>query len=183
MYGCVEVFVHDMVREHQDRCQYRPLTCPVSKLPVVKCDWIGIYKDIRKHLMEKHRDVCYKYVDGKFRVLKNIAAPMSLSQFVIALNEVFFLRFQSNNDNIFYAVLQYIGPAENATNYQYKVTFINKDNTESVTLMHLTRSFDENFDDVFKSGNRGKLHYDVISRLANKDDGLKFKIEIFPVGD
>jgi hypothetical protein len=179
----VEIFVHDMVREHQDRCHYRPQTCPVNKLPGVNCDWTGIYKDVKQHLLEKHRDGCYKYVVGKFRALKNIATPMSLSQFVIALNEVFCLRFQASNDNIFYVLLQYIGPAENATNYQYQVTFINKDNTEGVTVMHLTRSFDENLNEIFKSGNCGKLHYDVISRLANKDDGLKFKIEIFPVGD
>jgi hypothetical protein len=115
--------------------------------------------------------------------LEKIAARMSVSQFVLALNEVFFLRFQSTNDNIFYAVLQYIGPAESATNYQYKFTFLNKDNTESVTVKHLTRSFHENLYDVFKSGNCGKVHYDVVSRLATKENGLKFKVKIFRVGD
>jgi hypothetical protein len=155
----------------------------VNKLTAVKCDWTGIYQDIKEHVMEKHRGVCYKYVDRNLMALEKIAARMSVSQFVLALNEVFFLRFQSNNDNIFYAVLQFIGPAENATNYQYKFTFVNEDNTECVTVKHLTRSFHENLHDVFKSGNCGKLHYDVVSRLATKDDGLKFKIKIFRVGD
>jgi hypothetical protein len=177
------MFVHDTVREHHDRCHYRPQPCPVNELTVVKCDWTGIYQDIKEHLMEKHPSGCYKYVDGKFRTLKYITAPMCLSQFVLAMNEAFLLIFRANNENIFYALLQYIGPAENATNYQYKFTFINKDNTEGVTVMHLTRSFHENFYDVFKSGNCGKLHYDVVRRLASKDVGLKFKIEIFRVGD
>jgi hypothetical protein len=177
------MFVHDMVREHPDRCHYRPQTCPMNKLPVVKCDWFGIYRDIKEHLMEKHSGGCYKYVDGKFRALKNIAAPFCASQFVLALNEVFYLTFQANNDNIFYALLQYVGPAENATNYQYKFTFVNKDNTESVTVMHLTRSFHENLYDVFKSGNCGKLHYDVVRRLATKDDVLKFKVKVLRLGD
>jgi hypothetical protein len=79
--------------------------------------------------------------------------------------------------------LQYIGPSENVTNYQYKFTFVNKGNTESVTVKLLTRSLHENLYDIFNSGNLGKLHYDVVSRLATKDDGLKFKIEIFRVGD
>jgi hypothetical protein len=104
------------------------------------------------------------------------------SQFVFALNEDFFLRFQKNNGTL-YAVLLYIGPAENAAKYKYKVEFVNTDNTEGVTVMHLTRSFDENLDDIFKTGNCGKLHYDVVSRLTTKEGGWKFKIEIFRVGD
>ena len=181
-FGCEEVFFHDMVREHQHRCHYRPQKCPAYKLPNVKCSWTGIYKDIKKHLMEKHRGDCYEYIDGKSRVLKNIAARMSLSQFVFALNEVFFFRFQANNNNTLYAVLLYIGPAENASKFKYKVEFVNKDNTEGVTVMHLTRSFDEKLDEVFKSGNCGKVHYDVVRRLRDEMSKVKFKIEILRIG-
>jgi hypothetical protein len=141
----------------------------------VKCSWTGICNDIKKHLLEEHRGECYENVDGIFRVVSNIEPCMILSQFVFALNEVFVLRFQANRD-IFYAVLLYIGPAENAAKYKYKVKFVNKNHTEGVTLMHLTRSFDENLDDIFKSGNCGKLHYDVVRRLDSKDGGLKFNL-------
>ena len=158
----------------------------VYNLPIAKCDWTGSYNDIKKHLMEKHRCDCYEYVDGKFRVLENIAWVHSLltnlSQFVFALNEDFFLRFQKNNDNL-YAVLLYVGPAENAAKYKYKVEFVNTDNTEGGTVMHFTRSLDEKFDEIFKTGNCVKLHYDVVSRLETKEGGWKFKIEIFRVGD
>jgi len=181
-YGCEEVFVYDTIREHQHRCDYRPQTCPVYKLPNVKCGWTGSYNGIKKHLMEEHRGDCYEYVDGMYRVLKNIAAPMSLSQFVFALNEIFLFRLQVNNDTL-YAVLLYIGPAENAAKYKYKIEFVNKDDTEGVTVMHLTRSFDEKLDDLFKSGNCGKLHYDVVRRLTDEMSKLRFKIEILRVGD
>jgi hypothetical protein len=33
-------------------------------------------------------------------------------------------------DDIFYAVLMYVGPVENAAKYKYKVEFVNKDDTE-----------------------------------------------------
>ena len=181
-FGCEEFFAHDTVREHQHRCHYRPQTCPTYKLPNVKCTWTGSYEDIKKHLMENHRGECYDYIDGKFRVVRNFPARMSVSQFVFALNEIFFLRFQANDDTL-YAVLQYIGSPENAVKYKYRVEFVNKDNTEGVTVMHLTRSFDEKLDDIFKSGNCGKLHYDVVSRLRDEMSKLKFKIEILRVGD
>jgi TPP-dependent pyruvate/acetoin dehydrogenase alpha subunit len=49
-------------------------------------------------------------------------------------------------------VVQYIGPPENADIYKYKVKFVNNDKTEGVSVMHLIRSFDENTEDIFKSG-------------------------------
>jgi len=181
-YGCEEFLVHDKFREHQNKCHYLPQTCPASKLSNEQCSWTGIFNDIKKHLMEQHRGCCYEYIEGKFRVLRNFAACMSVSKFVFAFNEIFFLRFHANNDNL-YAVLKYIGPAENAAKYKYKIEFVNADNTEGVTVMHLTRSFDENLDDIFKAGNCGKVHYDVVSRLVTKDGGLKFKTRIFRVGE
>jgi len=181
-YGCEEVFVNDTVLEHQHRCHYSPQTCPVYRLPNVKCSWCGIYDDIKEHLMDEHRGECYEYVGGTFRVLRNIEPYMILSRFVFALNEVFFLRFQATNGTL-YAVLLYIGPPENAAKYKYEIKFVNKDNTEGVTVMHLTRSFDENLDDVFKSGNCGKLHYNVVRRLENKERVLRYYTTIFRVGD
>jgi len=75
-YGCEEVFVHDMVRDHQYRCHYRQQTCPMDQRRNVKCSWIEINDDINKHLMEEHRSYCYEYVDGKFIVMKNIEPCM-----------------------------------------------------------------------------------------------------------
>ena len=132
--------------------------------------------------MEKHRGDCYEYVDGKFRVLKNIAASMRLSQFVFALNEVFFFSFQARN-NILYVVVQYIGLAKNAAEYKYKIEFVNKDDTEGVSVTHLVRSFDEKLEDVFQSGNCVKLHYDAVYRLKDEMGKLMFKIEILRVAN
>jgi hypothetical protein len=82
-----------------------------------------------------------------------------------------------------YVIVQYIGPPENAAKYKYKVEFVNKDETEGVAVMHLTRSSGENLDDIFKSGNCGKLAYDVVSRLKSEENYVKFKLEILKVGN
>jgi len=132
--------------------------------------------------MENHRGDCYEYVDGKFRVLRNIAANMSLSQFVFALNEVFCFRFHANNYTL-YDVLLYIGPPEYAAQYKFKVEFVKKDDTDGVTFMHFSRSFDENLVGIFRSRNCVKLHYDVAIRLTDEMTKLKFKIEILRIGD
>ena len=181
-YGCEEFFVHDMFREHQHRCHYRSQTCLVSKVSNVQCSWAGIYDDIKKHLKEHHPRECYEYVEEKFISMMTIFPGMILSQFVFVFNEVFFLIFHVNIHTL-YAVMLYVGPSENAAKYKYKVEFVNKDNTEGATIIHLTRSFDENLGDIFKSGNCGKVHYDVVRRLRNKEGRLKFKTEIFRVGD
>lgn len=180
-YGCEEFFVHSTVREHQHRCHHRPQTCPVPKVSNAQCNWTGIYDDIKIHLVQQHRGVCYEYIEREFRNMI-ILPDMIRYQFLFALNEVFYLRFQANNDT-FYAVVQYVGPSENAAKYKYNIVFVNSDNTQGVAVMHLTRSFGENSDDIFKSGNCGKLHYDVVRRLGTKEGDLKFKIEILRGGE
>ena len=183
MLGCEEVFVHDMVREHQHRCRYRPLQCPVpDTTEFVQCPWTGRYDDIEKHLMGEHLEYCYGHVTREFRVLECSVGDIFLSKFVFALNEVFFLTLHTEND-MFYAVLRYIGPPDRAAKYKYKVKFVNTDNTEGVTVLHLARSFDEKLDDILNSGNCGNLHNDVVRRLIDEEGNLKFKFEILSVGD
>jgi E3 ubiquitin-protein ligase SIAH1 len=176
-YGCGEILAHDTIREHQEKCRYRPQICPVVKLARGSCSWVGIYSDIKGHLKEQHHDLCCDYVEGKFRYVKDINIPACVSDFIFALNEVFYVRFEGRS-NTFYAVLQYIGPAENAAKYRYKVEFVNKDKTEGLTVMHLTRSFAENLGDIFKSGNCGKLQFDRLSRLGDGRSRVRYTMEI-----
>jgi len=79
--------------------------------------------------------------------------------------------------------VQYIGPPENAAKYKYRVKFVNENNTEGVTVMRMTRSFLEHVGEIFNSGNCGKLHYELASRLKTQGGDLKFKLEILRVGD
>jgi len=102
--------------------------------------------------------------------------------FISTHNEIFCPSFVEN-ENIFHVVVRYIGPAENAAKYKYRVEFVNKDNTEGVTVMHLTRSADEDLDDIYRSGNCGKLHYDVLFRLRDEEVYQNFKVEIIRVGN
>ena len=181
-YGCTETFEHDKVVGHQVKCPYNQQACPVAKLAIGICSWTGSYKDMKVHLQENHFEGCREYVEGDFKFLYNLTVGMNLFCFIFAYNEVFFSLFQEK-DNIFYAVLRYVGPAENAAKYKYRVEFVNNDNTEGVTVMHLTRSSDENLKDIYESGRCGKLHFGVVNRLADKMSRLKYKIEILKVGE
>ena len=181
-YGCTELFDHDTIVGHQVKCLYIPQICPVAKLANRKCSWTGSYNDIKGHLKENHLEDCCEYVDADFKFIYKLTNGMKLFCFIFAYNETFFSLFQEEN-GIFYAVLLYVGPAENAAKFKYKVEFVNKDNTEGVTVMHLTRSFDEDLNGLYESGKCGKLRYDVVSRLNDEMSKLKYKIEILKVGD
>jgi hypothetical protein len=161
---------------------YIPQVCPVAKLAFGECSWTGSYNDIKRHLQENHLEERCEYVEGDFKFLYKLTSHVKYCCFTFAYNEVFFSLFQEK-DNIFYAVLLYVGPPENAAKYKYKVEFVNKDDTEGVTVMHLTGSFDENLDDVYSSGECGKLRYDVVSRLRDEEGKVKFKLEIIKVGN
>jgi hypothetical protein len=98
-------------------------------------------------LKENHLEECCEYVEGDFKFIYKLTDGMKLFGFIFAYNEISFSLFQEEN-NIFYAVLLYVGPAKNAVKFKYKLEFVNTDNTEGVTVMHLARSADEYLYDV-----------------------------------
>jgi hypothetical protein len=141
------------------------------------CNWAGCYNDIKEHVKKKHLEVCCEYIEGDFKFLYGLNTQSKLFCFIFAYNEIFFSLFEEK-DNMLYAVVLYVGPAKNAAKYKYKVEFVNKDDTEGITLMHLTRSYDEELDDVYKFGNCGKVSSYMVSRLKDENGDLKFKLEI-----
>jgi len=180
-YGCTETFNHDKIVGHQATCRYSPQVCPVAKLAIGNCSWTGSYNDIKGHLQENHLEECCEYVEGDFKYVYEFS-DMKYFRFIFAYNEIFCSLFLERND-IFYAVLLYVGPSENAAKYKYRVEFVNKDDTEGVTVMHLTRSADEDLDDLYTSGKCGKLRYDMVYRLRDEEGNVKFRLEIIRVGN
>ena len=181
-YGCTEIFNHDQIAGHQVTCRYIPQVCPVAKLAIGKCSWTGSYDGVKGHLQENHLEVCCEYVGDEFKFIHKLSNYTKIFCFIFAYNEVFFSLFPGEND-IFYTVLLYVGPSENAAKFKYKVEFVNKDDTEGVTVMHLTRSSNENLNDLYTSCKCGKLHYDVVDRLKDGEGNLKFKMEIVRIGN
>jgi RING-finger-containing E3 ubiquitin ligase len=181
-YGCKEVFANDAIIGHQDQCSYCPQRCPVPALNSQKCNWTGNYDQIMNHLKKQHGDKCCDYAEEIVWTVKCFHAVVFYYQFLFAFDEVFFQRFVKKGDT-FYPSVHYIGHAENAAKYKYRVEFFNKDNTEGVTVMHLTRSFKNKMENFLSTDNCSKLHYDVVSRLKNEVGDLNYKIEICRVGD
>jgi hypothetical protein len=176
------VLAHKVIGEHHVNCWYRPQTCPVVKLARGSCSWTGLYAGIKEHLKEKHPDECDDYLETGLTSVEGFTTAARYWRFIFAHNEVFFRSFPEK-DRTFYAVLLHIGVPENAAKYKYKFEFVNKDDTEGVAVMHMARSFSENLDDIFKSGNCGRLHCDVVSRLRSEEGNVKFKMEILKVGN
>jgi E3 ubiquitin-protein ligase SIAH1 len=183
-FGCKEVLALYMLVEHQAKCPNGKLTCPAAQHPlyIQQCDWTGDYKEVKNHLLEKHLEMCVDYGVVESRTLHAFSTLDGFHKFVFFYDEVFF-RTADVINNIPCVVVQYIGPPDKAAKYQYKVKLVNKDNTEGVAVMHLTRSFDEYLDDVFHSENCGKLQFDEVNRPEAQKGDLKFKLEILKVGN
>ena len=182
-FGCKEVFCRWSLGSHEADCRYGQLKCPVAKHPLFeRCDWTGKYNEVKNHLMENHLEMCLDYGEVESRTLNEHGTSAWFHKFVFVYDEVFFRAFDVRN-GMFHVAVQYIGPPDKASKYKYKVKFVNKNNTEGVTVMQLTRSFLEHVGENFNSGNSGKLPYDAVSRLKSRNGDLKFKLEIFRVDD
>jgi hypothetical protein len=177
----------DLIGEHEQKCQYIPQPCPVSKLNLGTCTWTGISSSMMAHLKAAHNDVCIDYYGhgsfynrGAFPI-SGVTPDTAHCKLILYGNNVLYSRSEIQN-GIFYSVLQYIGPAADAAKYKYKLEFFDKERTESLAVTCVARSLDEDLSEVHNSGNCVKLHPEQFSRFANEGCGLAFWMEIVTVG-
>jgi len=76
---------------------------------------------------------------------------------------------------IFYSVLQYIGTADDAAKYKYKLEFFSKERTECLTVTQLARSLDEDLSEILNSGNSLKLYPEQFNGFKNENGELTFE--------
>ena len=111
------------------------------------------------NLKQAHRSMCvdyYSLFQGPIHVI-SVTPATKHCQFISAYNDVFYSWSEIKN-GIFYYVLQYRGPAADATKYHYKVEFFTKERTGSLAVNLLSRSWDEDLGEVHNSGNCMKLY-------------------------
>lgn len=148
------------------------------KVPAVTCCWTGNLQDLKKHLLDVHRDWTHEYKGSFVTGLVDIKPSRRYCYLILAHGEIFYRYFSVKNGNL-YGVLQHVGPKENSAKFRYRVTFDNRNDTGSITVCHVARNFDENMDDIRESGRCVKLHFDVVKNFVNLKNNLKFQMEIF----
>lgn len=161
-----------------------PLTaecgCPVSVTAGAQCPWTGKLDEIKKHIIQNHDKRIADKI-GKFSMpFTNVTPLASYSLVISTLGEVFMRRAQIRDEN-FYLVVMYIGPQRNASKYKYSFTISRKNSVENISICQKTRSFLENCDDIYRSRNCVKLHYDVVSDFLLDSSELPNVMEISKV--
>jgi hypothetical protein len=158
-----------------------PLTaecgCPVSVAAGLQCSWTGKLDEIKKHIIQNH-DKRIADKSGKFSMpFTDVTPQASYSLVISTLGEVFIRRAQIRDEN-FYLVVMYIGPEKNASKYKYSFTISKKNSVEHISICQKTPSFLKNCDDIYRSRNCVKLHYDVVSDFLLDSSELPNVMEI-----
>jgi hypothetical protein len=148
------------------------------QIPELKCSWRGNLADLKEHITTVHSEWSLEPRGSFTTDLVDIKPSRRYSYIIFAYDEIFYKHFSVKNGN-FWGVLQYIGPKENAAKFRYKIVFDSNDDSGSITVCHVTRSFEESMDDIRGTGKCIKLHYDVVKNFVNAKNNLKFHMEIF----
>jgi hypothetical protein len=119
---------------------------------------------MKTHLKQAHSDVCVDSSGCGSFLIGGVTPAANYSKVICVYSDVFCIFCEIQN-GILYAVLQYIGPAEEAAIYQYKVELFNEERTESLADTHLARSFHEILCEIHSPGNCVKLFPDQFNRF------------------
>jgi hypothetical protein len=135
------------------------------------CTWSGVFKDVKKHLQEAHKEICQDYNAQHLILVPNPNAYTYSYKFLFAYNEIFCHRLLIEK-GIMYVWLHYVGLAENDLKYQYKVMIMNKEDTEGVAVTRLARIFTDSKDDLYSPTHCVKLHHGLTDCFKNEKGEL-----------
>lgn len=109
--GCKETLVSpNNARKHQTECEFNSLQCPVAG-----CEWCGILKMLKLHVLERHTDNIIESVE-----ISKKSTTSDLEWVMFAYENLFKCKY-FYYDNFVEFLVVYIGSHDNAKQFKYEI--------------------------------------------------------------
>ncbi|PNF19731.1 hypothetical protein B7P43_G14772 [Cryptotermes secundus] len=156
-----------------DTCPYEPeYGCPLE------CSWTGRHSELGKHLSERHSD---KILEGTGGQSCRWDLPLSVkdTRVIFAFGKVFLYQQRLHTiKRVFYIVVQYVGPEEEASRFKYEVELRSGSGAQKMTVIgNVTLHYYQDINAVYEAGNCVTLDYDVVKNVA--EDKLIYSVKVF----
>jgi hypothetical protein len=98
---------------------------------------------------------------------------------MFAFGKVFLYRQRLHtNKRVFYIVVQYVGPEEEASRFKYEVELRSGSGAQKMTVIgNVTLHYHQDIDAVYEAGNCVTLDYDVVKNVA--EGNLVYSVRVF----
>ncbi|PSN38637.1 hypothetical protein C0J52_26969 [Blattella germanica] len=167
---CDELLTLDLINEHEMVCQKGVHSCPMNKFPGNTCLWRGCWKDYKQHYITQHRVTMIETAD----FLSFSIGTGALS--IFALNEIF-LYYKLHRNEKWYFAMKMIGTKAEAAKYRTVMTLTSEDSSEVIVKTQPVRSYDEEWETIFKNYNCLQLDDGQVRHFIHNDK-LDLKVEI-----
>ncbi|XP_067012025.2 E3 ubiquitin-protein ligase SIAH1B [Anabrus simplex] len=148
--GCDEKYPMDLINAHQAVCPRRMYNCMLGGMD--KCEWKGRRHEILTHARQDHS--AHVWLQDEFSLVYTEFEQSADADLIEALGELFVLhrRYDVEKERL-YAMVQYLGPTENATLFKYEFEFVELGELRSVLFRNVVHQDTSDADEVFESGN------------------------------
>lgn len=181
--GCPENLPMHLISEHQVMCYFGDYKCPFSKISNVYCAWSCPLVDLKRHVLRDHRGSSLDiYGGGNFYShLSPLTPAANMSKALVVFGELFYAVWKVLEGDFCCTVI-YVGPESNSSKFSFRFTITARNKIETISTRLITRSYNENVDEVLKPGNCIAIHYDTIEKFFAGENKLPFQLEISRLG-
>jgi hypothetical protein len=104
-----------------------------------------------------------------------------MSKALVVFGELFYAVWKVLEGDFCCTVI-YVGPESNSSKFSFRFTITAKNKIETISTCLITRSYNENVDEVLKPGNCIAIHYDTVEKFFAGENKLPFQLEISRLG-
>lgn len=108
--GCKETLFSLDIRKHQDDCEFNRFKCPVAE-----CDWHGILKSTKLHVLEKHSDNTVESAE-----ISRKSTTSDEAWLMFAYDNVFKCKYFYYDTFVEFLVI-YVGSHDKANSFKYEI--------------------------------------------------------------
>ncbi|GFG35072.1 hypothetical protein Cfor_05081 [Coptotermes formosanus] len=168
--GCEETFSGEYIKEHQAVCHHGIHPCLLDRVPEIKCDWMGSFKEIVTHFESQHEN----YVCREARFL---SPERHASASILLLHSQIFLYYKCFRDSKCYCAVHLFGTSAEASGFKYKVKLSAENNIQTLSQVNVVRSITEGFEATFRAGHCLRLDDEVVRHYV-VEEALQLQVEV-----
>ena len=174
-HGCTLTFPIALLCEHEDICQFSPFNCPLNYC--IKCNWTGHLTELKGHVLYKDKDLLRRPSVRRLGLTKPAVGKFNKDKIYVNIllsnDNLFFEAYEVLGDG-FYYVIQYIGPENGGSKFQYK--FVLQSGAEEITVCRVASSYSTDVKEVYDTGKCVKLFCDNVYKNPTKCNSLQIFI-------
>jgi hypothetical protein len=167
--GCEIKLPKFLITDHGESCPYKSISCPLRKVPGVRCKWQGLLQNLKDHVKGEHHTLLMEQQFVRFSTDSNVNIVISDH------GDEVFIFYRKRRNGKYCGVVQRVGMSRRL--YTCQVIFKSPNGINTIIFTFVIPTMHRSLFSLLKSGGCFKLNESILRNFC-WENGLEVLVNI-----